>query len=49
MRKSPPTLSMAKPRHSAETILKNLELFIYGDVLNLNNSVCKNAPDIQTP
>jgi len=35
------TLSLEKPRRSAEAILKNYELFIYGDVLYTNNSCCK--------
>jgi hypothetical protein len=48
VRKHLPTLSMAKPRHNAETVLKNFEMFIYGDVLYLTDSVCKNVPEIKT-
>lgn len=35
------TLSLEKPRRTAEAILKNYELFIYGDILYTNNSFCK--------
>ena len=35
------TLSLAKPRHNAEVILRNCKLFIYIDASYINNSFCK--------
>jgi hypothetical protein len=38
------TPSLEKPRRNAEAILKNYELFIYGDIHCTNNSFCKYVP-----
>lgn len=35
------TLSVARPRLNAEETLKTYELFIYGDLNYIINSVCK--------
>jgi len=43
------TLSQAKRRHDVEEVLKNCEVFIYGDVHYINNSFCKNVLKFATP
>jgi hypothetical protein len=35
------TLPLAKLRHNARAILKNYEMFIYGDIHYITNSFCK--------
>jgi hypothetical protein len=40
MKKCLLTLSPEKPRRIAKAILKNYELFIYGDINYTNNSFC---------
>jgi hypothetical protein len=43
------TLSLVKPRQSAEVILKTYELFIYKDMYYINTSIRKNVLNIATP
>jgi hypothetical protein len=37
------TLYLAKPRQNAGTVLQTNELFVYGDVHYVTDSVCKSA------
>jgi len=42
------TLNVAKPRQNAETFLNSYELFIYGNILYVTNSFCKNVLNSDT-
>jgi hypothetical protein len=37
------TLYLAKPKKTTETILKVYEMFIYGDIHNINNVFCESV------
>jgi hypothetical protein len=49
MRKRLLALPLAKPESNTEEILEIYELFMYGNIQYITNSLCKTVPKVATP